>query len=171
MSVDAETTWWREASLALNVTEYLQRVGDRMLDALGARSLIVRLLDDHQLVTLAAIRKGVVGVTHPSHPTSELTITTDAAALCKSKSSPAEMTIHVPAMGKMPYVVCGGFQGSSFKYTATIAGSLPEDPIIIIEKSGFLTPVILTGLAAAGGLILGLLISKFLARRGMSSPS
>src|SRR5687768_12563501 len=44
-----------------------------MLDALEARSLIVRLLDDHQLVTLAAIRKGVVGVTHPSHPTSELT--------------------------------------------------------------------------------------------------
>ena len=110
-------------------------------------------------------------VFHNDHPTNELTITTDAAALCKSKSSPAEMTIHVPAMGKMPYVVCGGFQGSSFKYTATIAGSLPEDPIIIIEKSGFLTPVILTGLAAAGGLILGWLISKFLARRGMSSPS
>jgi transcriptional regulator with GAF, ATPase, and Fis domain len=55
------------------VTDYLQRVGNGMLDALEARSLIVRLLDDHQLVTLAAIRKGVVGVTHPSHPTSELT--------------------------------------------------------------------------------------------------
>jgi hydrogenase-4 transcriptional activator len=71
--VDAETAWWREASLALNVTDYLQRVGNSMLDALGARALIVRLLDDHQLVTLAAIRKGVVGVTHPSHPTSDMT--------------------------------------------------------------------------------------------------
>jgi transcriptional regulator with GAF, ATPase, and Fis domain len=71
--MEAQIQWWREASLAADVAEYLQRVGTSMLDELGASALIVRLLDEHQLVTLAAIRKGVVGVTHPNQPASELT--------------------------------------------------------------------------------------------------
>ena len=110
-------------------------------------------------------------VFHNDHPTNELVITTESPALCKSKTSPAEQTIHVPGGGTMAYVVCDAFQGDSFKYTATIAGSLPEDPIIIIEKSGFLSPVLINVLVGVGGLVVGLLISKFLARRGMSSPS
>lgn len=67
-----KSPWWREASLAADVEEYLRRVGTDMLDALEGNSLIVRMIDDHKLVTLAAIRRGVVGVTHPEHPTTEL---------------------------------------------------------------------------------------------------
>ncbi len=90
--MDAQTQWWREASLAPNVTDYLQRVGSGMLDALEARSLIVRLLDDRQLVTLAVIRKGVVGVTHPSQPSSALTAPATQRVTAWIESGRAEHT-------------------------------------------------------------------------------
>ena len=112
-------------------------------------------------------------VFHNQHPSNELVITTDAAALCKSKNGPAEMTIHVPAGGKMAYVICDAFQGDSFKYTATIAGSAPEDPIIILEKSAIgplLPPPVLNVVIAVGAFVIGLLVSKFLSR-GRASPS
>src|SRR5687767_15196554 len=87
----SEDHWlWREASLSTDVASFLARTGARLLDDLDANALHVRVLDvraaadDHPedpdqerssdsdaremyLDTLAAIRRGVVGVTQPAH--------------------------------------------------------------------------------------------------------
>ena len=67
-SRNAETAWWREASLAAGVASFLQRVGPSMLDELGAVAIVVRLLDGAQLDTVTTIRKGAVGVSHSNQP-------------------------------------------------------------------------------------------------------
>ncbi|MGE0868268.1 MAG: sigma-54 interaction domain-containing protein [Kofleriaceae bacterium] len=66
---------WREASLATEVDGFLARTGPGILEELDATALVVRELDrDHQsLDTVAAIRRGAVGVAHPARPRSELT--------------------------------------------------------------------------------------------------
>jgi transcriptional regulator with GAF, ATPase, and Fis domain len=70
---------WREASLATDVAGFLARTGARVLDELDSSSLHVRVIDvrspedgDVHLDTIAAIRRGVVGVTHPSRGRHEL---------------------------------------------------------------------------------------------------
>src|SRR5690348_6230268 len=71
--MELETQLWREASLATAIDVLLGRVGSRMLDVLDAELLAVRLVDrDHHLDTVAAIRRGAVGVTRPIKPRSEL---------------------------------------------------------------------------------------------------
>ena len=67
-----KSPWWREASLSNDVVEYLERVGRDMLDTLEGSAVIVRRMDDPELVTLATIRRGVVGVAHPVQPGAEL---------------------------------------------------------------------------------------------------
>src|SRR5690242_6490825 len=72
-TMELETQLWREASLATAIDVLLGRVGSRMLDVLDAELLAVRLVDrDHNLDTVAAIRRGAVGVTRPIKPRSEL---------------------------------------------------------------------------------------------------
>src|SRR5882672_2516550 len=73
--VDLETLLWREASLAADVDDFLARAGGSVLDALDADAVVVRALDrvHHHLDTVAAIRRGAVGVARPSKPRSELT--------------------------------------------------------------------------------------------------
>ena len=72
--MELETQLWREASLATAIDVLLGRVGSRMLDVLDAELLAVRLVDrDHHVDTIAAIRRGAVGVTRPIKPRSELT--------------------------------------------------------------------------------------------------
>jgi transcriptional regulator with GAF, ATPase, and Fis domain len=70
-----ETLLWREASLADDVDEFLARVGGSVLDKLDATTVIIRALDraQHYLETVAAIRRGAVGVTRPTKPRTELT--------------------------------------------------------------------------------------------------
>ena len=68
MTADPETVWWREASLAVDVAAFLQRVGPSILDELDASSLVVRMLDGAHLDTVTAIRKGAVGAAYANHP-------------------------------------------------------------------------------------------------------
>ncbi len=67
-----ETVLWREASLATDVDSFLARIGGSVLDALDATALVVRALDRGHLETVAAIRRGAVGVARPSKPRTEL---------------------------------------------------------------------------------------------------
>jgi transcriptional regulator with GAF, ATPase, and Fis domain len=75
-----DTVLWREASLARDVDAFLTRVGGDVLDSLDATTLIVRALDreQHHLDTVAAIRRGAVGVARPTKPRSELSASASA---------------------------------------------------------------------------------------------
>jgi hydrogenase-4 transcriptional activator len=67
-----ENPLWREASLADDLPAFLERTGAGILDDLDARALVVRSLEGDQLVTVAVIRRGAVGVTRPHQPRSAL---------------------------------------------------------------------------------------------------
>jgi transcriptional regulator with GAF, ATPase, and Fis domain len=73
--VAIETLLWREASIATDIDGFLARAGGSVLDALDATALTVRWLDReaHHLDTVAAIRRGALGVTRPTRPRTELT--------------------------------------------------------------------------------------------------
>ena len=70
-----ETRLWREASIATDVGGFLARAGGSVLDALDATAVAVRGLDreHHHLDTVAAIRRGALGVGRPARPRTELT--------------------------------------------------------------------------------------------------
>ena len=72
--MEFETRLWREASLSADVDGFLERVGAGVLDELGCSTVVVRALDDdgHRLDTVAAIRRGRVGVSRPGRPRTEL---------------------------------------------------------------------------------------------------
>jgi hydrogenase-4 transcriptional activator len=73
--VAIETVLWREATIATDVSGFLARVGGSLLDALDAAAVAVRGLDreHHHLDTVAAIRRGALGVARPARPRIELT--------------------------------------------------------------------------------------------------
>jgi hydrogenase-4 transcriptional activator len=70
---------WREASITADVDEFLDHVGGQLLDELKLEALAVRAIDagGHRLDTVAWIRRGLVGVSRPASPRTELR---DAAA-------------------------------------------------------------------------------------------
>jgi transcriptional regulator with GAF, ATPase, and Fis domain len=69
-----ETLLWREASIARDVDGFLARAGGSILEVLDATAVTVRLLDreHHYLDTIAAIRRGTLGVARPAKPRSQL---------------------------------------------------------------------------------------------------
>jgi len=70
-----QTLLWREASIATDIDGFLARAGGSVLDALDATAVTVRRLDREarHLDTVAAIRRGALGVAHPTRPRTELT--------------------------------------------------------------------------------------------------
>ncbi|HEY1558900.1 MAG TPA: sigma-54 dependent transcriptional regulator [Kofleriaceae bacterium] len=71
-----ETLLWREASIASDVDGFLARAGGSVLDALDATAVTVRWLEreHHHLDTVAAIRRGALGVARPTKPRTELSL-------------------------------------------------------------------------------------------------
>src|SRR5579864_7674263 len=71
-----ETVLWREATLAADVDAFLARVGAGVLDALDATAIAVRVLvvgaADRHVDTIAAIRRGALGVARPAKPRTAL---------------------------------------------------------------------------------------------------
>src|SRR5687767_5918049 len=65
---------WREASITADVDEFLDHVGGQLLDELKLEALAVRAIDagGHRLDTVAWIRRGLVGVSRPESPRTEL---------------------------------------------------------------------------------------------------
>ncbi len=65
---------WREASLATDAEGFLARVGMAILDDVDGDSLVVRTIDAEQshLVTAAFVRRGALGLVHPTKPRLEL---------------------------------------------------------------------------------------------------
>ena len=57
----------------------------------------------------------------------------DPSALCKGGT--AKAFIEIDPGKKETLQVCSGTTMKSLKYTATVANALPEDPILIIERS------------------------------------
>src|SRR3954466_14679107 len=70
-----ETVLWREASIATDVDGFLGRVGGSVLEMLDASAVMVRMLErgHHHIDTVAAIRRGALGVARPTRPRTELT--------------------------------------------------------------------------------------------------
>jgi hydrogenase-4 transcriptional activator len=70
-----ESRLWREASIATDVGGFLAGIDGSVLDALDATAMTVRWLDrdHHRLDTVAAIRRGALGVARPAKPRTELT--------------------------------------------------------------------------------------------------
>ena len=108
-------------------------------------------------------------VFHNQHPSNTLTVTIEGEpeagiALCKGSQEITSFTVTPADPGqKKAFSICSDYRGETFKYTATIAGSEPEDPIIIIERSNFFnvygTAVLFVGVAAlafAAGTLFGM---------------
>jgi len=106
-------------------------------------------------------------VFHNQHPGNSLEVSIEGEpdagiALCKGAQKIETFTV-TPAEQKKAFSICSDYRGETFKYTATIAGSEPEDPIIIIERSNFFdvygTAVLFVGVAAlafAAGTLFGM---------------
>jgi hypothetical protein len=74
----------------------------------------------------------------------------------------------IESMQQKEFKVCNNTTGNSYKYTATVDGALPEDPILIIERAPIIwvemAGPVLFGLAC--GVVAGYLIAM---RRKMRS--
>jgi hypothetical protein len=109
-------------------------------------------------------------VFHNQHATGTLTVVINSDpqfgnALCKGTQPVTTFTVAPTA--KEAFSICNAYQGEMFKYTAQINGFQLEDPIIIIEKSGFTigpvaftTVIVVTAAAAALGFFLGLKLAR-----------
>ena len=93
-------------------------------------------------------------------------------AFCKNKNddhTKGEATLKVDAGKKKGVFVCSDFDGTSFGYTAQIAGTVLEDPIIIIQKddwSGFIAANPLAiGIGVATGIVVTLVAQRLFARK------
>lgn len=91
---------------------------------------------------------------------------------CKNKndtSSDGEAELKIPAGKKQGTFICSDFDGTSFGYKAQIAGTVLEDPIIIIQKddwSGFIAANPLAiGIGLAAGIAVTLLAQRLFARK------
>ncbi len=66
MALDGQL--WRDASLSGDVADFFERTGARLLATLDASTIVVRVVDgssdQHHVDTVAAIRRGAVGVAH-----------------------------------------------------------------------------------------------------------
>ena len=105
------------------------------------------------------------------HSAKSLEITVDdATALCKGNGSPAPVPITIAAGKRDGYFICSGYGGTEFKYTATLQGLTPEDPIIIVGKHSIVSPnpiIIVGAVALVVGLVAGFLYGRWSARRPM----
>jgi len=109
-------------------------------------------------------------VFHNQHPTQTLTVTvvgeTPAAGvpLCEGPGQNTVSSFTVAAAGQQAYKICNAYLADTFKYTATIQGATPEDPIIIIERKRLLdNPIVLVAAGAAAGVVAGVVICTALA--------
>ena len=105
----------------------------------------------------AVNEKGQITLTNDAN--AALTVTfPNGSPICKGKD-PTDPD-PIPANGSKQYQVCDGIAGASYKYTATVAGANPEDPIVIIEKSGAPLPIFNNAAAIFGaGLLVGIVIA------------
>lgn len=72
------------------------------------------------------------------HPSNTLTVSIEAEpkegnALCCGSEGIETFTV-TPEERRKAFSICRTYKADTFKYTATISGSEPEDPIIIIER-------------------------------------
>jgi hypothetical protein len=116
----------------------------------------------NQTVSKFAIDEGG-HVTFQNDATAAATVTfADPSPLCQGSSAVGSVSLGAGESKK--FKICDGTSGQQYKYTATVAGAAPEDPIFIIErKSGIPTSESL--LAAGTGLLVGLVAGYLIARR------
>ena len=88
----------------------------------------------------------------------------DSSPLCKGGQK--IVSFDVAAGKKDGYKICSDFEGVAFKYSATVGNAATEDPIVIIETSGFSTTEALVG-GAIIGFGLGLLAAVAFLRSKM----
>lgn len=98
--------------------------------------------------------------------------------LCHGNDQPVGNPFQVPANTERKLKVCANANPGDFEYTATVAGALPEDPILIVEKAlmepppeknpiffpedvSFMTLLVVAGVAAVAGFVAG----RFAGRR------
>ncbi len=75
---------------------------------------------------------------------------------------------------KREVAICAAFTGTEFKYTAVSGTALPEDPIIIIERSSHTSINLSIGQVIGGGVViflLGFAASRLFARYRGTSPT
>jgi hypothetical protein len=98
---------------------------------------------------------------HPAQPLSVSVIGEPPSAgvpLSDGTNPVSSFTVSV-AEGKKAFWIRAGYLAETFKYTATIQGSVPEDPIIIIErKRAFESPIVAATIGAVAGFVLGLAV-------------
>lgn len=111
-----------------------------------------------------------------NHATDTLTVvikdaTAQSSPLCENNSKGPKVTAFPVDHGQFEkFAVCEDFTGASFKYTATIGNAAPEDPIVIVEKSGIIggpgtSHKLELGLALLAGAAAVLIFQAFLRMR------
>jgi hypothetical protein len=106
-------------------------------------------------------------VFHNQHPSKTLTVTIQSepqagSALCKGNTAVDAFSV-TPAEQKKSYTICKDYEAEIFKYTATIAGSAPEDPVIIIERAKFLeSSAVQVGIGFVAGALVAVAVLKMM---------
>lgn len=83
-------------------------------------------------------------------------------AFCKNQNddhTKGETSLTIEAGKKEGVYICKDFEGTSFGYTAQIAGTVLEDPIIIIQKDSFTGPIAENLVAAGTGVLVGIAVT------------
>ncbi len=111
-------------------------------------------------------------VFHNQHSSKSLTVTIQGEpgagnALCQGSTEFPAFTIASNASEKkMAFKVCDSYTGDSFEYTATLDGAVLEDPIIIIERSGWFGGEIAAALGiGVVGIAIGALTTRWMKSR------
>jgi hypothetical protein len=97
----------------------------------------------------------------------------DGTALCQANGAPAPAPITLAAGKRDGFVICNGYNGTEFKYTATLQGLPSEDPIIIVDKYAIAKPnpiIIVGAVALITGLVVGYVVGRWLRRTASPSP-
>jgi hypothetical protein len=110
-----------------------------------------------------------------NHGAAELTVAVKpnvfpSSPLCKGPNDNGPMTSFTVNAGKHETVyVCDSFAGKEFAYSAQVAGSILEDPIIIIQKDDFTSYLgehaLAIGISFIAGVILAVLAPRVFATR------
>jgi len=132
-----------------------------------AEKLTVRITveDNNQTVSkFVAADKGKIAFHNDSGADAEVRFEGESPVCVGNDPQP----IFIIESGKQKeFKVCSNTTGNSYKYTATVEGALPEDPILIIERAPIIwvemAGPVLVGLAV--GVVAGYLIAACRGKR------
>lgn len=108
-----------------------------------------------------------------AHATGELEVKVKGSGqtpFCKGNEEEVPVITVPPASTSQAYHICNDFPSQQFAYEAMIAGSLKEDPIVIIEKANYFNFDLASALLGAASAVVVVFVLKGVMKTRTTRP-